>query len=176
MPYLVVAVVLVGALCAVNLLLTLAIIRRLREHAAQLAAVGPARPPLVAAGTELPEFASAAADGTTLSRDFFAGPTLVGMFSTSCAACHERLPEFTTRARSLGPTRALAVVVDDQGDAGTFAAALTPVATMVVEPAGGPLAKAFQASFFPAFYLVDGQAVITAAALTPDELPLAALA
>ncbi|MEV5556871.1 redoxin domain-containing protein [Nonomuraea wenchangensis] len=175
MSYLVVAVVLVGALCAVNLLLTLAVIRRLREHSAQLAADRPTRPPLVAAGTALPGFTSAATDGTTVSRDFFTGPTLVGMFSTTCSACHERLPEFTTRAESLGPGRALAVVVDEKEDAGAFAAALAPVATVVVEPPDGPLGRAFQVSFFPAFYLVDGRAVITAAALTPDELPLAAL-
>ncbi|MEV4242701.1 hypothetical protein AB0J63_04745 [Streptosporangium canum] len=174
MPYLVAAIVLVGALCAVNLLLTLAVIRRLREHSAQLAADRPARPPLVASGTALPEFTAAAPDGTRLSRDFFAGPTLVGMFSTTCAACHERLPEFTARAESLGPGRALAVVVGDQEDADAFTPALTPVATVVVEPPDGPLSKAFQVSFFPAFYLVDDRAVITAAALTPDELPLAA--
>lgn len=174
MPYLVAAVVLVGALCAVNLLLTLAVIRRLREHSARLDADRPARPPLVTAGTALPEFASAASDGTELSREFFTGPTLVGMFSTTCSACHERLPEFTAKARSLGPGRALAVVVDDQRDAGAFTAALTPVATLAVEPPDGPLAKAFQVTFFPAFYLVDDRAVITAAALTPDELPLPA--
>ncbi|GLW11747.1 hypothetical protein Misp01_68750 [Microtetraspora sp. NBRC 13810] len=173
MPYLVAAVVFVGLLGAVNLLLTLAVIRRLREQPARLSSDHPARPPLVAAGTPLPELTATATDGTTVSRDFFTGPTLVGVFSTSCTACLERLPEFTTRARSLGPGRALAVVVDDQGDAGAFTAALTPVAPLVVEPPDGPLGKAFQVSFFPTFYLVDG-AVINAAALTPDDLPLAA--
>ncbi|WP_433187804.1 hypothetical protein [Actinoallomurus sp. CA-150999] len=35
MPYLVAAVVFVGLLCAFDLILTLAIVRRLREHAAR---------------------------------------------------------------------------------------------------------------------------------------------
>ncbi|MDP9863716.1 MULTISPECIES: TlpA family protein disulfide reductase [Streptosporangium] len=174
MPYLVVAVVFVGALCAVNLLLTLAVIRRLREHSAQLANGRSTRPPLVASGTALPEFTASASDGTTVSQDFFTGPTLVGMFSTTCAACHERLPEFTAWAGQLGPGRALAVVTGDPEDAGVFTAALAPVAPVVVEPPDGPLARAFQVSFFPTFYLVDDRAVITAAADAPDRLPLAA--
>ncbi|WP_153532769.1 TlpA family protein disulfide reductase [Actinomadura macrotermitis] len=173
MPYLVAGVVFVGALSAFNLLLTLAVVRRLREHAALLEGER-AAPPFTPPGTPLPEFTAAALDGTALNRGFFTGPTVVGLFSTTCASCREHLPEFTERVGGLGAGRVLAVVVGDRNDAEPFTTALAPVATVAVEPQDGPVATAFGRPAFPGFYVVDENAVVTASLIRPADLPVPA--
>ncbi|MFD0899543.1 TlpA disulfide reductase family protein [Actinomadura sediminis] len=164
MPYLVAGLVFVGLLSVFDLVLILAIVRRLRER--------PAAPPVpfTPPGTPLGEFTATGIDGTAVSRAFFTEPTIVGLFSTTCASCRERLPEFADRARgSAGPV--LAVVEGGRDDAEPFVAALSPVAAVVVEPPDGPVAAAFGRPAFPGFYVVGPDAVVTAAALDPSGLP-----
>ena len=98
MSYLVAAVVFLGVLSIVNLLLTLAVVRRLREHAALLQKV-PMPPPFTPPGTKVPDLAATL---TSLIGEQ-PGTTVVGMFSTSCASCEEHLPEFVERVRSIDP-------------------------------------------------------------------------
>ncbi|SEL43193.1 TlpA disulfide reductase family protein [Nonomuraea pusilla] len=171
MPYLVAAVIVLGLLCLVNLVLTLAVIRRLRVHTLRLAELGPAtRAPLVQPGTRLGDFSATAVEGETVSRAFFSGPSVVAVFSTECASCHERLPEFTSYLAETRPERVLAVVTGDPGEAGRFTRELT-AATVVLEPMGGPVSRALQVSQFPSFYLVDGDGVVVAADTAPGRLP-----
>lgn len=170
MPYLAAAVILVGAVCALNLALTMAVIRRLRIHAQQFANMT-ARPPFAKPGTALPDFTATTSTGTTVSRDFFTATTLVGVFSTSCTACRDRVPEFNGLVRAGAPQPALAVVVGDPEEARKFGAELEPTATVLTEPGNGPVGKAFQVTSFPTFYLVDGDAVITAVSGAPYQLP-----
>ncbi|MEQ4720213.1 TlpA disulfide reductase family protein [Nonomuraea sp. B19D2] len=172
MPYLVAAVVVVGLLCLVDLVLTLAVIRRLRVHTLRLAELGPTRAPLVRPGTTLGDFSATAVGGETVSRAFFSGPSVVAVFSTECASCHERLPEFTAYLADTRPQRVLAVVTGDPDEARRFTRELTS-ATVVLEPMGGPVSRALQVSQFPSFYLVDGDAVIVAADTAPGRLPAA---
>ncbi|MEV5824731.1 redoxin domain-containing protein [Spirillospora sp. NPDC052242] len=172
MPYLAAGVVFVGLLCAFDLILTLAVVRRLREHAALLQDARPSVP-FTPPGTELPEFTAAALDGTAVTRAFFTEPTVVALFSTTCASCRERLPEFTDRVRRPG-ARVLAVIEGDRADAEDFAAALAPLATVVVEPVDGPLNTAFGGPATPSFYVVGEGAVVTSATLTPAGLPVPA--
>lgn len=172
MPYLAAAVVVVGLLCLVNLVLTLAVIRRLRAHTTRLAELGPARPPSVLPGTAIGEFSATALDGGSVSRAFFSGTSVVAVFSTECASCHERLPEFTAYLADARPERVLAVVAGDPGEAGQFTDVLG-TATVVVEPMGGPVSRALQVSQFPSFLLVDGDGVVVAADTAPGRLPTA---
>ncbi|WP_149259647.1 redoxin domain-containing protein [Actinomadura sp. K4S16] len=173
MPYLAAGVVFVGALCAFDLVLTLAVVRRLREHAALLDG-GRAQVPFTPPGTSLPEFSAPGLDGTAVTRAFFTEPTIVGLFSTTCAACRERLPEFTERVRGLDARRVLAVIEGERDDAEPFTAALTPVATVVVEPVKGPVNTAFGHPASPSFYVVGQDAVVTSSTLTPAGLSLPA--
>ncbi|MFF0865598.1 TlpA family protein disulfide reductase [Nonomuraea sp. NPDC003560] len=170
MPYLVAAVVIVGLLCLVNLVLTLAVIRRLRAHTLRLSELGPTRPPTVQPGTTIGEFSATTADGGTVSRAFFSGISVVAVFSTECASCHELLPEFTSYLADTRPERVLAVVTGDPDEARRFTRELTS-ATVVVEPMGGPVSRALQVSQFPSFFLVDGDAVVVAADTAPGRLP-----
>lgn len=173
MPYLAAGVVFVGALCAFDLILTLAVVRRLREHAALLDG-GRAHVPFTPPGTSLPEFSAPGLDGTAVTRAFFTEPTIVGLFSTTCPACRERLPEFTERVRGLDARRVLAVVEGERDDAEPFTAALAPVATVVVEPVKGPVNTAFGHPASPSFYVVGQDAVVTSSTLTPAGLSLPA--
>lgn len=173
MPYLVAGVVFVGTLCAFDLILTLAVVRRLREHAALLEG-RQAEAPFTPVGTALPEFSASSLDGTALTRAFFSEPTIVGLFSTTCAACRERLPEFADRIRDAG--RVLAVIEGDRDEAEPFIAALSPVATVVVEPVNGPVTTAFGRPASPSFYVVGEDAVVTSSTLSPAGLPIPARA
>lgn len=171
MPFLIAAVVFVGALCAVDLLLTFAVIRRLAEHSRKLAEGAAGAPSFPAAGTKLGDFASVSADGVPVSADFFTGPTVVGVFSTNCSACHERLPEFTDFLDRNEPEHAIALVVGEEAEAREFAGALPEALPVVIEDPRGQLARALRVPAFPSFYLVDQNASIVGAAGTPDALP-----
>ncbi|GAA3619945.1 TlpA family protein [Nonomuraea rosea] len=176
MSFLVAAVVFVGVLSAVNLFLLLAVIRRLREHANILRNTS-MPPPFTAPGTKLPEFTATDSTGASVTRATFGaggGTTVVGMFSTDCAACDEHLPEFAERVRTLGRDRVMALVVGGGPKRETFTAALAAIATVVAEERDGQVYAAFRQPPFPGFYLVDGEGVVTASAGSLDELPIPA--
>jgi thiol-disulfide isomerase/thioredoxin len=164
-PYLVAALVLVGALALLNLLLTYGLIRRLREQAALLAelsgglAAGPGSDLARPVGSPVAPFRTETVDGAPLDAGWFDEPTLVGFFSPGCQPCAELLPRFTAAAAG---TRALAVVepapVDDAG----YRAALAGAATVVAGEAARAVIEAFGVRGFPTACLVDAGGVITA--------------
>ncbi|HSK95694.1 MAG TPA: hypothetical protein VK891_03675, partial [Euzebyales bacterium] len=108
MPYLVAAVVLVGTLCAVDLLLTMAVVRRLRELTRQLGGLaGGAGVELLAVGAPLPAFTAESVDGQAVDSGT-AAPAFVGFLSTTCRSCAEQLPElveFLRRSQGEAPAR-----------------------------------------------------------------------
>jgi AhpC/TSA family protein len=166
--FLVAAVVLVGLLCLLDLLLTVGVIQRLRQHTELLnklqagAAGGPAPEVMLPAGSEVGEFAATTTDGDPVSRELLAGRTLVGFFSPGCQPCKEKLPGFVAAAPGVagGRQQVLAVVVGGQEEDAEVTARLTPVARVVVEPPDGPVAGAFGATGFPAFALLDAHRVV----------------
>lgn len=142
---LVTAVVLLALLTLLTLALLLAIVRRLREHETRLAE-------LAAGGAGMP--ALIAPPGTAVTGLDVPLPALVGFFSPTCSACHERLPAFRDAAAA-HPGGTVAVVVADSGDPAELVAALDGTGTVRVETADGPLASAFEVRGFPAFAVVD---------------------
>jgi AhpC/TSA family len=184
MIYIVAAVVLVGVLATLNLMFTLAVIRRLREHTQQLAglASGEGLPAdaMKAVGEQVGEFAAVAIDGATVSRDSLADPTVFGFFTPSCSPCRENAPGFAEHVERMpgGPDRALAVVVGGEQEAAEFAATyLKGVVRVVVEADSvelGPMVNAFEVRAFPSFFLLDGQGVVTATANSAANLPVPA--
>jgi hypothetical protein len=176
MPYLIAAVVLVGLLCTVDLILTFAVIRRLREQAVRLSEIPPSPPRFLSAGSQLPEFAAASTAGDVLTRDFFAGPTLVGLFTTNCEACHKQLPVFLAEIedRRYPPERVFALVASAGGDPAEVLAQLDGRATVLTEEVGGVVTQAFSVLGFPSFYIVDRGGVIVGGAGSVRDLPIAA--
>ncbi|MFH9268733.1 redoxin domain-containing protein [Streptomyces sp. NPDC017546] len=118
------AVLAVGALALVDLVLTVGVVRRLREHSDLLGrtAVPAAASPggmsgTASVGTPVPSFTAGPPDSPVTDRDLADG-TLVAFFSPTCAPCRDKLPGFVARYAD-SPEEArqvLAVVVSDTHD------------------------------------------------------------
>ncbi|MEW2357726.1 hypothetical protein [Spirillospora sp. NPDC029432] len=171
MPYLSAAVVLIGVLCLVNLLLTFGVVRRLRQQGGEPHDHGggdSARPRLLAPGRTVGDFAASTTEGRPFGRETFGDGTLVGVFMTGCWPCQDLLPEFAERARDAvgDPDRVVAVVATVDGEhAEDYVERLSGVARVLVERDGGPVLRAFEASSYPALYVVDAGGVVAAAGI-----------
>jgi len=100
MYFVITAVLLVGALCALNLVLTLGVIKRLREHTDLLAAGSNA--PTIGIGQEVGEFSARTVDGETVSPDLLSGETVVAFLLPELPA----LPGETAGVRGVCADRA----------------------------------------------------------------------
>lgn len=166
MSFLIAAMVLTGMLSVLNLVLTVGVVKRLREHTGILAdAANPGT--AIGAGEPVGEFATSTVDGESLVKADLVGDTLVAFFSTTCEPCEEKLPKFIDFARTLhgGRDQALAVVVGDPSLASWQIADLALVARVVVEETDGAVSTAFGVRGYPTVLQVgpgrDGQLVVT---------------
>ncbi|WP_411084266.1 hypothetical protein [Streptomyces sp. cmx-18-6] len=153
MTFVVAAVVLVGVLCVFDLVLTFAVLRRLREHTAELErlAVGPSFTPYdhgVLVGRALPEAAAAHK------------PALVAFFDARCGTCHEHAPRFAARARGRG---ALAVVSGEGPRADELAAHVAHDAVVIRDAAAAEVVSALEIGAFPTFLVVGPDGVVVRA-------------
>jgi hypothetical protein len=155
-------VILLAVLSVADLLLTLAVIRRTREHTVLLngllAPPGDAAKLMLDPGEEPGTFEPVmAADRSVLTRQDLNG-ALVGFFSPTCDVCRERAQAFAERARSLPRQRVVAVVADDGPEDGRgrrdLVALLDPVARVHIEPDQGPVHRAFGVVATPTLYVV----------------------
>ena len=161
MTLLSVAVALVAVLCLVDLVLTLGVVRRLRDHSERLALLqgfGSDEDALRKPGGVVDPFIATSTTGETVSLDDLAEPALVGFFAPDCPSCEEKLPSFVSYARAFpgGKDRTFAIIAGESGGV-KYRTALSEVAAVVVERELGPVQKAFGTSGFPAFaVVVDG--------------------
>ncbi|MEU1788452.1 redoxin domain-containing protein [Streptomyces sparsogenes] len=178
MEYLVAGLVLLAALAAVNLALTVAVTRRWRARmsAPPAAHHGPAAVDGelelgIAPGDRMPAFTAVTADGATVTRDDLAGrPALVAFLSLECSSCDDSVPELGERARRVRDTggKVLATVVGIDAADSELAARLLGVADYVVpEFLDAPVSAHFGARFYPGFahYGPDGVATATSIGL-----------
>lgn len=177
MVYLTAAVILVGVLCALDLLLTVGVIRRLRVQDRELDALKTAQVPAdtsLPPGTALPEFEGVDAGGAAVSRDGLVGaPALVAFMATDCHVCHDQLPQFTRYAGGMagGRERVLAVVSGNPEDATDYTRQLEPVARVVLGADATKITRGFRVNLFPTFVLLDEQGVVSATRSAADQLP-----
>ena len=161
MTVLTVAVVFVGVLCLLDLVLTLGVVRRLRDHSERLATLQapPDETAIAAQGDHITPFEASTVDGETISVADLAEPTLVAFFSPDCPACVQQLPKFVDYAHTFpgGPARTLIVITSRSGGA-KYHAELTGLGRIVTEPElTGDVQKAFSTRGYPAFLVVvDG--------------------
>ncbi|SEG98043.1 hypothetical protein SAMN05444920_111167 [Nonomuraea solani] len=151
MPFLIAAVVFVGLLCLFNLVLMLGVLRRLREHTAELGRLAGRSmlmpyDPGVLVGRALPEAA--------------AGARLVGFFDVGCSTCHERAPLFAEEA---GKQPALAVVTGDGAKVGELVAVVGGVASVLTGEEAAHLTHALGVEAFPTFLRADEDGHVVAA-------------
>lgn len=172
MAFVITALALVGLLCALNLLLTLGVIKRLREHTKLLAEVAP--PPSVKVGQEVGDFETTTWRGERIAAEMLEPGTLVGFFSPTCGPCKEKLPKFVSHVGALpaGQPTPLAVVIGEADTASDFLAQLSPVARVVVERGDGPVSRAFGVRAYPTLLRVDrdgsGRLVVGASQVDVD--------
>ena len=154
MFYLAAAVTFVGALCLFDLVLSLGIIRRLREQNATLERLATGAGgetqglTTVRVGDVVGEFAATTTAGRAVERD--AGSAgqrrerLVAFLSPGCGPCEEQLPALIDYAAS-NQREVLAVVAAGvAAKPETYVSRLAPVADVVIEPAEGPIGQAFK--------------------------------
>ncbi|WP_433334617.1 TlpA family protein disulfide reductase [Spirillospora sp. CA-294931] len=170
MPFLIAAVVLVGAVCLVDLVLTLGTVRRLRAHTALiehlLSKLTSSPKTMLDAGERVGAFSALSTDGELITRESLtqgAETALVGFFSPDCDACREKMPDFIRRAED--SPGAIAVVVGQEAASKELVAsfALQRVARLVYERSGeSAMATAFGVKAFPAVGVVDETGVLQA--------------
>ena len=159
MPVLTAMVVLIGALCLLNLLLTLGVIRRLRE---QTATRGPAGPPgRGSSRTAVGGFTATTVDGDAVSPELLVDYTTVVFLAPECATCRDQVPELVRWAANRERSRVLVVIDGNVSDTTDLVAQLGRVARVIVERSGTPVADAFGVTAYPASCLVNDGEVVT---------------
>jgi hypothetical protein len=168
MPFVVSGIILVGVLCLLDMLMTFAVLRRLREHSARLAELpdftmgGPAyaakfldRP--------LPEFSAQAVDGREVSSRSLAGRSgLIAVLRAGCGPCQEQLPTLAQLAGEEGII-VIGVVTGSVADARGMVGQLTDTSLVVMGPDADALAKTLDADVFPTYLEVDEAGVVVRA-------------
>lgn len=169
MAVLTAAVILVGALCLVDLLLTFGVIRRLREccgAAVSGAAGAPGVGQLPVAGQRVDEFAVTTVDGAPVSPDTLTPGTVVVFVAPACKDCRAQLPDLIRWSETQDRQGVLVVIdartpdrIDDLVDR------LNPVARVIVEGLDAPVMTAFGVNTFPAACVITDGIVL---ASSPD--------
>ncbi|SDQ71070.1 TlpA family protein disulfide reductase [Thermostaphylospora chromogena] len=148
-----------------NLLLTIGVIKRLREHTGLIEEMqGRRMDPGLSVGDEIGEFDEVSLQGDRLTPETIGErDTIVAFFSTDCHPCKEKVPSFVefVRNQGLNPRDVLAVVVGDEAQ--PFTSQLLPVARVATEEINGAISRAFRVRFFPTVVRVgsmDGRVVV----------------
>ncbi|MEV5599266.1 hypothetical protein [Streptomyces sp. NPDC052496] len=183
MPFVIATVALIGVLCVLDLLLTVGVIKRLREHTDLLSNGGRGRLSL-GPGEQVGEFAVTTVDGERLAHDMIDTETVVAFFSPACGPCKEKLPRFVEYARTVpgGRGRVLAAVTADREDAAAAApllTALAPVARVLAGEEAEAVAEACRVQGFPVILKVnrstDGRLLVMADQVDVDRPAVASV-
>lgn len=170
MSWLGLGVVVVGAVCLLNLILMYGVIRRLRAHSEVLATVqqvfpNGAPPPedfLPPLNSVVEPFRATTVDGVSLDASQVGPRALVGFFSPDCAPCEVLLPRFVAaiERERLSADEVLAVIADG-GDQEKYLTELGSIAT-VVRDDDGAVTRAFGVRVYPTVCRVDDTGSVTA--------------
>lgn len=186
MPVVAAVAVLALAVCLLDLVLTLGVIRRLRQHtelistmSGQVAYLSSGRRPhaILAEGETAGPFEAVATTGEPVSRDGLPDWTLVGAFTPHCSACEEKLPAFVDHAKTYpgGRDQVIAVVVGSESEAETYRKQLEPVARVIIEPPmTGAVGMALALTSFPAFGVLDQSATVVSSGVDLNQPAVAA--
>ncbi|MBO3736968.1 TlpA family protein disulfide reductase [Actinoplanes flavus] len=153
--------VVLGVVAVLNLLLTVGVIRRLKDHEqrfTELSSDGGAPDAQPSVGTVVPDFTVATTTGGKVTGADLRDGGLIGFFSVGCPPCAEQLPDFVGVLRAMDDTPALIVI--EAGSAEDAAAFLEVTGDLpVVLDGGDGLGKAFGVNRFPSMAHLSGGAV-----------------
>lgn len=181
---LVVSVLVLCFLCLFDLLLTLGVLRRLREHEARLEKSAGYNPvenlaSSLVQGSRPDPFTATTTEGGVLALDDLLDGTVVAFMSPHCKPCVANLPTFIENVGALpdGRRRVVAVLMGEEIEAKPMAARLEPVAQVVVEHMNGPLAAAFKVTAMPVIFVLKGDGTVAATSYEINQLlgPMAAM-
>ncbi|MFY1596803.1 hypothetical protein [Micromonospora sp. WMMD737] len=159
------------AFCLTNLLLTLALVRRLRTQARTLGRLVEHTPPGLRAGDPVADFAAVTVDGSLSSGTDLAAGGLVAVLSPGCGACEEAVTGLAATLAEPGRPAALVVVAADPSTAEPMTGVLGRYAPVVVEaPVTGAVQRALGIREYPALVAVAG-GVVTAVGNDIRDLP-----
>ncbi|MFC0865491.1 hypothetical protein ACFHYQ_24665 [Sphaerimonospora cavernae] len=164
MSWYVAALVLLGVLFLANLLLTVAVIRRLREHSELLRQY--VRPGMFtkSPGDPIGEFEAVTTTGEVISSSELPSTVVAAFFAPGCESCEEQIPQLAAYAAGFPPDgpRFWAVVFDTGGTEAVQekVAALAGAVQVITEPLGGPVARAFGVDAVVPAFVVAGDAVV----------------
>ncbi len=172
---LVTVVIILTVLVAVDLVLTAAVMRRLREHdvALRVPAVQPATSPALPVGSRVPAFAAQTSRGTVNSDELIADDTLFAFVSPGCVGCEEDRPRLTVelRRRAEAGQASVVVVTESSARIREYESTYGSLARVVADgPVDGPVTSAFAVRAYPSYALVR-EGVLQASAGDIDELP-----
>ncbi|MEU4211794.1 hypothetical protein AB0F13_17615 [Streptomyces sp. NPDC026206] len=179
MSIVIAALILVGLLCSLDLLLTVGVIKRLREHTELLSRKGDQAS--LTTGEEVGSFSARTVDGEAVTDEMIDTETVVAFFSTTCGPCKEKLPKFVEYARSVpgGRGRVIATVVGEGDESAPMVAALSPVARVTAEDASGVMGEAFKVMAYPVVLKVnrttDGRLLVMADQVDVDRPAVASV-
>ncbi|WP_117210543.1 hypothetical protein [Allorhizocola rhizosphaerae] len=170
-PALTAAVVILAIAVIVNMLLTFAMIRRLR--ASELAAKQDAEAFRPSVGSPVGEFSATATDGSAWdSRALGIGTHTVAFLLPNCGGCTSLVNRLTPAHQ---PDRSIVVVVSGSADDPATVAVVQAIPgdlKVVIAQLGGDVGQAFKVATFPTIVqVVEGR--IAAVGETFDELPVA---
>ncbi|WP_030343361.1 redoxin domain-containing protein [Streptomyces sp. NRRL S-1022] len=161
MVYLAAALVAVAALCTWDLMLTLAVLRRLRDRPDGTLADDTGGLPV---GATVGTFATHCVAGPPITERDLTDGALVAFFTTGCLPCRSKLPRFVEEAKAMsGHRQVVAVVVspnatpDDKAEAEFMVSQLKPVATVLSEDPEGPCTSAFGVTAYPCQFAVSAR-------------------
>ncbi|TDC85943.1 TlpA family protein disulfide reductase [Micromonospora sp. KC606] len=142
-----------AALVVVNLVLSAAIIRRLRETEAKLIEMTTPAASGLPLGGAMPEFVSP--DGQVSSADLAGGPVLVGFFSAGCRHCPAQAEALADRAEEIGGggVRVLSFLTAGEGETDDLAPTLRKAGLLVTEGDTSAMMTTFQVQGTPAFLM-----------------------
>lgn len=160
---------LVGLLAAVglvNLLLIVVLIRRVRDQDEQIARRSRPRPvPALTVGGKAPDFTVTTVTGERRSlSDMQADRGVVAFLTPDGEACRTRMPELIeyARAHPTSRTHVVTVICGTGKDAVRLAGELQDFMSVVIEPPGGPMQRAYSVTEHPLFYVIRADARIGA--------------
>ncbi|MGC4896940.1 hypothetical protein [Micromonospora sp. DT31] len=149
-----------AAFCLANLLLTLAVVRRLRVHTERLDRLTDGEPPLLQPGDPVGEFEVPTVGGSLAAATDLAAGGLIAVVSPGCGSCEEAVPGLVAALAEPGRPPMVIVVAAEPVEAEAMVRALGPDAPVVIEaPVTGAVQRALGIREYPSLVAVADGAV-----------------
>ncbi|HEY8452120.1 MAG: redoxin family protein [Micromonosporaceae bacterium] len=163
MGYVIASIAILAVLGIVNLFISVSIIHRLRREGHQVGRLPMSGPPV---GSRVPAFQTVTINGEALTdANLRQGRQAVLAFlAAGCPACPASVPHLLSYVDEsrLGVSDTIVVVNGGREDreVSEIIEALESVATIAVEPADGPTARAFGVTHFPTFVFIGEDGLV----------------